>query len=110
MNNKNLWWEGPIFLKEQDIFENKDVIEIDIIEEKSENTFVCLSDIKDQVDLNEVLNFNKYSNFGGGHKGSSFCVTSGKKQNLWPAAPKVIILLLWPYQDSQVVISIDCKL
>ena len=69
MNNKNLWWEGPIFLKEQDIFENKDVIEIDIIEEKSENTFVCLSDIKGQVDLNEVLNFNKYSNFGGVIKG-----------------------------------------
>ena len=45
------------------VFENEDVIEIGIIEEKRENTFVCLSDIKDQVDLNEVLNINKYSNF-----------------------------------------------
>ena len=50
-------------LKERDIFENKDVIEIDIIEEKRKKTFVCLSDIKDEVDLNEVLNINKYSNF-----------------------------------------------
>ena len=54
---------GVVFLKEHDIFENKDVIEIDIIEEKRENNFICLSDIKDQVDLNEVLNINKYSNF-----------------------------------------------
>ena len=53
LNSSKLWWEGPIFLKEHDIFENKDVIEIDIIEEKRENTFVCLSDIKDQVDLNK---------------------------------------------------------
>ena len=52
LNSSKLWWEGPIFLKEHDIFENKDVIEIDIIEEKRQNTFVCLSDIKDQVDLN----------------------------------------------------------
>ena len=43
--------------------ENKDVIEIDITEEKRENTFLCLSDIKNQVDLNEVLNISKYSNF-----------------------------------------------
>ena len=63
LNSNKLWWEGPIFLKEHDIFENKNVIKIDIIEEKHENTFVCLSDIKDQVDLNEVLNINKYSNF-----------------------------------------------
>ena len=52
LNSSKLWWERRIFLKEHDIFENKDVIEIDIIEEKRENTFVCLSDIKDQVDLN----------------------------------------------------------
>ena len=63
LNSNKLWWEGPIFLKEHDIFENKNVIKIDIIEEKHENTFVCLSDIKDQVDLNEVLNINKFSNF-----------------------------------------------
>ena len=63
LNSNKLWWEGPIFLKEHDIFENKNVIKIDIIEEKHENTFVCLSDIKDQVDLSEVLNINKYSNF-----------------------------------------------
>ena len=63
LNGNKLWWEGPIFLKEHDIFENKNVIKIDIIEEKHENTFVCLSDIKDQVDLSEVLNINKYSNF-----------------------------------------------
>ena len=37
---------GVVFLKEHDIFENKDVIEIDIIEEKRENNFICLSDIK----------------------------------------------------------------
>ena len=63
LNSSKLWWEGPIFLKEHDIFENKDVIEIDITEVKRENTFVCLSDIKDKVDLNELLNINKYSNF-----------------------------------------------
>ena len=34
LNNNKLWWEGPIFLKERDIFENKDVTDIDIIEEK----------------------------------------------------------------------------
>ena len=51
-----------MFLKERDIFENEDVIEIDIIEEKSEKTFVCLFNIRDQVDLNEVLNINKYDN------------------------------------------------
>ena len=51
-----------MFLKEHDIFENEDVIEIDIIEEKSEKTFVCLFNIRDQVDLNEVLNINKYDN------------------------------------------------
>ena len=62
-NNSKLWWEGPIFLKECDIFENKDVIEIYTTEEKRKNTFVYLSDIKDQVDLDEVLNINKYSNF-----------------------------------------------
>ena len=54
---------GVVFLKEHDIFENNYVIEIDIIEEKRESNFICLSDIKDQVDLNEVLNINKYSNF-----------------------------------------------
>ena len=64
LNSSKLWWEGPIFLKEHDIFENIDVIEIDIIEEKRENTFVCLSDIKHKVDLNEVLNIDKYSNLG----------------------------------------------
>ena len=53
LNSRKLWWEGPIFLKEHNIFENKDVIEIDIIEEKCENTFVCLSDIKNKIDLNE---------------------------------------------------------
>ena len=63
LNSSKLWWEWPIFLKEHNIFENKDVIEIDITEEKRENTFVCSSDIKDKVDLNEVLNINKYSNF-----------------------------------------------
>ena len=52
-----------MFLKEHNIFENKDVIEIDIIEEKSEKTFVCLFNIRDQVDLNEELNINKYNNF-----------------------------------------------
>ena len=51
-----------MFLKEHDIFENKGVIEIDIIEEESEKTFVCLFNIRDQVDLNEVLNINKYDN------------------------------------------------
>ena len=51
-----------MFLKERDIFENEDVIEIDIIEEKSEKTFVCLFNIRDQFDLNEVLNINKYDN------------------------------------------------
>ena len=51
-----------MFLKEHDIFENKGVIEIDIIEEVSEKTFVCLFNIRDQVDLNEVLNINKYDN------------------------------------------------
>ena len=34
LNSSKLLWEGPIFLKEHDIFENKDVIEIDITEEK----------------------------------------------------------------------------
>ena len=52
-----------MFLKEHNIFENKDVIEIDITEEKSEKTFVCLFNIRDQVDLNEELNINKYDNF-----------------------------------------------
>ena len=61
LNSSKLWWEGPIFLKEHDIFENKVVTEIDIIEEKRQNTFVCLSDTKDQVDLNKVLNINKYN-------------------------------------------------
>ena len=57
-------WRGVNVLKEHDLFfKKKDVIEIDIIEEKSGNTFVRLSDIKDQVHLNEVLNINKYSNF-----------------------------------------------
>ena len=32
LNSSKLWWEGPIFLKKQNTFENKDVIEIDIIE------------------------------------------------------------------------------
>ena len=64
LNSSKLWWEWQIFLKEHNIFENKDVIEIDIIEEKRENTFVCLSDIKHKVDLNEVLNIDKYSNLG----------------------------------------------
>ena len=63
LNSSRPLWEGQIFLKEYNIFENKDVIEIDIIEEKRENTFVCLSDIKGKVDFNEVLNINKYSNF-----------------------------------------------
>ena len=63
LNSSRPLWEGQIFLKEHNIFENKDVIEIDIIEEKRENTFVCLSDIKGKVDFNEVLNINKYSNF-----------------------------------------------
>ena len=44
------------------IFENKGVIEIDIIEEKSKNTFACLSGIKVQYDL-KVLNIKKHSNF-----------------------------------------------
>ena len=35
-----------MFLKEHDIFENKDVTEIDTIEQKSKNIFVCLSGIK----------------------------------------------------------------
>ena len=52
-----------MFLKEHNIFENKDVIEIDITEEKSEKTFVCLFNIRDQVDLNEELNINKYDKF-----------------------------------------------
>ena len=56
-------WRGVNILKEHDLLKKKDVIEIDIIEEKSGNTFVRLSDIKDQVHLNEVLNINKYSNF-----------------------------------------------
>ena len=64
LNSSKRWWEWPIFLKEHDIFENKDVIEIDIIEEKRENTFVCLSDIKHKVDLNQLLNIDKYSNLG----------------------------------------------
>ena len=38
--------KGPIFLKEHDIRENKDVIEIDIIKEKSENTFGFLLILK----------------------------------------------------------------
>ena len=63
LNSSKPLWEGQIFLKEHNIFENKDVIEIDIIEEKRENTFVCLSDIKGKVDFNEVLYINKYSNF-----------------------------------------------
>ena len=63
LNSSKLSWEGPIFLKEHNIFENKDVIEIDIIEEKRENTVLCLCDIKNKTDLNEVLNINKYSNF-----------------------------------------------
>ena len=63
LNSSRPLWEGQIFLKEHNIFENKGVIEIDIIEEKRENTFVCLSDIKGKVDFNEVLNINKYSNF-----------------------------------------------
>ena len=62
LDNNKLWWEGPIFLKEHDIFEDKDVTEMDITEEKRENTFVCLSDIKNQVDLNEVSNISKCSN------------------------------------------------
>ena len=46
----------------------------------------------------------------GGRKGSSFCGTSGKKkQNLRPAASKVIILGLRHHQDSQVAIYIDIK-
>ena len=32
LNSSKLWWEGRIFLKEHYIFENKVVIEIDIIE------------------------------------------------------------------------------
>ena len=32
LHSSKLWWEGPVFLKEHNIFENKDVIEIDIIE------------------------------------------------------------------------------
>ena len=52
---------GSIFFKEHDIFENKVVTEIDITEEKRQNTFVCLFDTKDQVDLNKVLNINKYN-------------------------------------------------
>ena len=32
LNSSKIWWEGPIFLKLHNIFENKDVIEIDIIE------------------------------------------------------------------------------
>ena len=58
LNSSKLSWEGPIFLKEHNIFENKDVIEIDIIEEKRENTVLCLCDIKNKTDLNEVLNIN----------------------------------------------------
>ena len=62
LNNNKLWWKGPIFLKVRGIFENKGVIEIDIIEEKSKNTFACLSGIKVQYDL-KVLNIKKHSNF-----------------------------------------------
>ena len=51
LNNNNLWWEGQIFLKELDIFENNDIFEIEIIEVKNENTFVCLSDIKDHYSI-----------------------------------------------------------
>ena len=51
LSNNKLWWKGAIFLKVRDIFENKGVIEIDIIEEKSKNTFACLSGIKVQNDL-----------------------------------------------------------
>ena len=53
---KEIQWEGPIILKEHDIFENKDVTEIDTIEKKKVKTLFCLSGIKDKVDLNEVLN------------------------------------------------------
>ena len=63
LNSNKLWWEGLIFLKEHDILDNKDAIEIDTVEEKRENTFVWLSDIKNQVNLNEVFNINKYRNF-----------------------------------------------
>ena len=42
---------GQIFLKELDIFENNDIFEIEIIEVKNENTFVCLSDIKDHYSI-----------------------------------------------------------
>ena len=51
LNNNNLWWEGQIFLKELNIFENNDIFEIEIIEVKNENTFVCLSDIKDHYSI-----------------------------------------------------------
>ena len=51
LNYNKLWWKGPIFLKVLGIFENKGVIEIDIIEEKSKNTFASLSGIKVQYDL-----------------------------------------------------------
>ena len=47
----------------------KNAIEINIIEEKSENTFVCLSDIKDQVNLNEILNIKGYL-----HYKTAFCL------------------------------------
>ena len=46
LNSNKLWWEGPIFLKEHDIFENKNVIKTNIIEEKREDTFVCLLILK----------------------------------------------------------------
>ena len=36
---------------------------IDLIELKNETSFICLTDIKDTIDLNEILHFNKYSNF-----------------------------------------------
>ena len=59
-----------------------------------------------------LVNFELLCTGGeAGRKGSSFCSTSTKKmENLRPAAPKVIILRLRHYQDSQVVIYIACKL
>ena len=48
-NSNKLWWNGAIFLKAHDVFENKGVIEIDIIEEKSKNTFTCLSGINGRL-------------------------------------------------------------
>ena len=47
----------------------------------------------------------------GVRKGSSFCVTAARKrQNLRPAACKVMILRLRHHQDSQVAIYINTKL